>query len=152
MLSLNSTYQVTSVTFGDNSDQIISGGIDNAVKVWDLRKTNSDGSKNPIGPNHKPVHELVGHTDTITGLSISPDGKKYLLKSVDDIYLFSILRVAKLINIDLSYVIGSYVLSNAMDNTLRVWDVRPYVTTDRCVKIITGHKHNFEKVRFCAWL
>ena len=87
MLSLNSTYQVTSVTFGDNSDQIISGGIDNAVKVWDLRKTNSDGSKNPIGPNHKPVHELVGHTDTITGLSISPDGKKYLLKSVDDINL-----------------------------------------------------------------
>ena len=41
---------------------------------------------------------------------------------------------------------GSYVLSNAMDNTLRVWDVRPFVTTDRCVKIITGHKHNFEKV------
>ena len=77
MLSLNSTYQVTSVTFGDNSDQIISGGIDNAVKVWDLRKTNSDGSKNPIGPNHKPVHELTGHTDTITGLSTSPDGKKY---------------------------------------------------------------------------
>ena len=44
------------------------------------------------------------------------------------------------------YIIGSYVLSNAMDNTLRVWDVRPFVTTDRCVKIMTGHKHNFEKV------
>ena len=44
------------------------------------------------------------------------------------------------------YITGSYVLSNAMDNTLRVWDVRPFVTTDRCVKIITGHKHNFEKV------
>lgn len=37
-----------------------------------------------------------------------------------------------------------------MDNTLRVWDVRPFVTTDRCVKIITGHKHNFEKVYSCA--
>ena len=46
------------------------------------------------------------------------------------------------------YIIGSYVLSNAMDNTLRVWDVRPFVTTDRCVKIMTGHKHNFEKVNF----
>ena len=74
VLSLTSTYQVTSVTFGDNSDQIISGGIDNVVKVWDLRKTNSDGSKNTIGPNHKPVHELTGHNDTITGLSLSPDG------------------------------------------------------------------------------
>ena len=94
MLSLNSTYQVTSVTFGDNSDQIISGGIDNAVKVWDLRKTNSDGSKNPIGPNHKPVHELVGHTDTITGLSISPDGKTYWLNSIDVIKLLCSFYIA----------------------------------------------------------
>ena len=61
-------------------------------------------------------------------------------------YAVSILRIAKLISIEIPHVIGSYVLSNAMDNTLRVWDVRPYVTTDRCVKIITGHKHNFEKV------
>lgn len=63
------------MTFDDNSDQIISGGIDNVVKVWDLRKTSSDGTRNPIGPNHKPVHELAGHTDTVTGLAISPDGK-----------------------------------------------------------------------------
>lgn len=120
VLSLNSTYQVTAVTFGDNTDQIISGGIDNVVKVWDLRKPSGETARNFIGPNHKPVHELAGHTDTVTGLAISPD--------------------------------GSYVLSNAMDNTLRVWDVRPFVTTDRCVKIITGHKHNFEKnLLHCSW-
>ena len=77
VLSLNSTYQVTSVAFGDSTDQIISGGIDNVVKVWDLRKTNGDGTKNSIGPNHKPVHELAGHTDTVTGLAISPDGNDY---------------------------------------------------------------------------
>ena len=56
---------------------------------------------------------MTGHTDTVTGLALSPD--------------------------------GSYALSNAMDNTLRIWDVRPFATGDRCVKIITGHKHNFEK-------
>ncbi len=33
-----------------------------------------------------------------------------------------------------------------MDNTLRVWDIRPYAPADRCVKVFSGHQHNFEKV------
>lgn len=41
---------------------------------------------------------------------------------------------------------GSYLLSNGMDNTLRVWDLRPFSPLDRCVKIFVGHQHNFEKV------
>ena len=57
---------------------------------------------------------MKGHTDTVTGMSLSPD--------------------------------GSYVLTNAMDNSLRIWDIRPFVTSERCVKILTGHHHNFEKV------
>lgn len=63
---------------------------------------------------------LQGHTDTITGLQLSP--------------------------------CGSYVLSNAMDNTLRVWDIRPFAPEERCVNTFTGHQHNFEKnLLRCAW-
>lgn len=80
---------------------MISGGIDNDIKVWDLRK-------------NATLYKLKGHADTITGLSLSPD--------------------------------GSYVLSNAMDNTLRIWDVRPFAPFERCVQILSGHQHNFEKV------
>lgn len=94
---------MTAVTFNDTAEQIISGGIDNDIKVWDLRK-------NAI------LYKLKGHTDTVTGLSLSPD--------------------------------GSYILSNSMDNTLRIWDVRPFAPYERCVKILTGHSHNFEKVSF----
>ena len=36
--NLNSTYQVTAVTFGDSAEQLVSAGIDNVVKIWDLRK------------------------------------------------------------------------------------------------------------------
>ena len=67
---------------------------------------------------------------------------------------------------------GAYVLTNAMDNTLRIWvsahictrddrtfgdlirsqDVRPFCTGERCVKVFTGHSHNFEKnLLHCAW-
>jgi len=106
--SLNNMYQVTAVTFNDTTDQIISGGIDNQVKIWDLRDST------------QPLHCMAGHTDTVTGISLSPD--------------------------------GANVLTNAMDNTLRVWDIRPFAPEERCVKIITGHQHNFEKnLLHCKW-
>ena len=47
---------------------------------------------------------------------------------------------------------GSYILSNAMDNSLRIWDIRPFAPYERCVKILSGHQHNFEKnLLRCAW-
>lgn len=77
------TSQVTSVAFADSADKVYSGGIDNEVKVWDLRKEKGD-----------PVLRLTGHLDTVTGMRVSPD--------------------------------GAYLLTNAMDCTLRIWDLRPY--------------------------
>jgi len=63
---------------------------------------------------------MRGHTDTVTGLSLSN--------------------------------CGSFVLSNSMDNSLRIWDVRPYATKDRLVKMFLGHKHNFEQnLLRCSW-
>ncbi|EAA05903.3 AGAP009506-PA [Anopheles gambiae str. PEST] len=105
--TFDNTYQVTAVCFNDTAEQVVSGGIDNEIKVWDIRKK-------------EILYRLRGHTDTVTGLSLSPD--------------------------------GSYVLSNSMDNTLRIWDIRPYVPAERCVKVFTGHQHNFEKnLLRCAW-
>ncbi|KAH7728244.1 Biotin/lipoate A/B protein ligase family protein [Aphelenchoides avenae] len=100
-------YQVTAVTFTDTAEKVISGGIDNVLKIWDLRR------------GDEPL-VLAGHTDTITGIALSPD--------------------------------GSHVLSNSMDCTGRIWDVRPYAPEQRCVKVFTGHQHNFEKnLMKCAW-
>jgi len=42
--------------------------------------------------------------------------------------------------------LGSFVSSDSMDNTLRIWDIRPFTTTNRCVKIFMGHQHNYEKI------
>ncbi|XP_041361654.1 U5 small nuclear ribonucleoprotein 40 kDa protein-like [Gigantopelta aegis] len=105
--TFQSTYQVTAVSFNDTAEQIFSGGIDNDLKVWDLRKNDV-------------LYRMRGHSDTVTGMEISPD--------------------------------GSYLLTNAMDNTLRIWDVRPFAPQERCVKILQGHQHTFEKnLLHCAW-
>lgn len=42
----------------------------------------------------------MGHTDTITSISLSPD--------------------------------GNFLLSNSMDHSIRLWDIRPFVVGNRC--------------------
>ncbi|MFN3383079.1 MAG: hypothetical protein ACK41O_26730 [Runella zeae] len=50
---------------------------------------------------------------------------------------------------------GSYLLTNAMDNTVRIFDVRPFVAggdAARCVKVFYGVQHGLEKnLLRCAW-
>nr|CAB3266437.1 U5 small nuclear ribonucleoprotein 40 kDa protein-like [Phallusia mammillata] len=105
--TLQLNYQVTSVCFDDTGGNVILGGIDNDVKVYDIR-------------TGKMTFQLCGHADTITGISVNHD--------------------------------GSYALSNSMDCTMRVWDIRPYAPQERCIKVFTGHQHNFEKnLLKCSW-
>jgi len=40
---------------------------------------------------------------------------------------------------------GSYLMSNAMDSSVRIWDIRPYASQERCKKMLTGATHNYEK-------
>jgi len=62
---------VTSVAFGDSTDQVFTGGLDNEIRVWDLRKG-------------EVLFALRGHTDTVTGLRLSPDGSYLLSNGMDN--------------------------------------------------------------------
>jgi len=98
---------VTAITFNENADQMVYSGIENVLKVFDLRKNDV-------------LYTMAGHFDTVTGLALSPD--------------------------------GNYVLSNSMDNSLCIWDIRPFAPQERCIKTLTGHQHNFEKnLLRCSW-
>ena len=72
VVNMNAIYQVTAVSFGDNSDQVISAGIDNSLKVWDTRKP------------EKPILEMTGHNDTVTGMALSPCGSFVLTNAMDN--------------------------------------------------------------------
>ncbi|CAK8692859.1 unnamed protein product [Clavelina lepadiformis] len=68
--TLQLNYQVTSIAFDDSSQSVVTGGIDNDLKVWDLR-------------NEKVSMELHGHTDTITGLALNKEGSHILSNAMD---------------------------------------------------------------------
>jgi Prp8 binding protein len=47
---------------------------------------------------------------------------------------------------------GRYLVSNSMDQTLRVWDVRPFCEGSRLMQELKGSSHNFEKnLHRVAW-
>ena len=58
------------MALSDAGNELYSGGIDNDIKVWDLRKK-------------AVAYSLLGHTDTISSLSVSPDSQVLLSNSHD---------------------------------------------------------------------
>ena len=63
--------QILTVAFSEGGDQIYTAGIENAVNVWDLRREEISMS-------------LTGHSDSITGMRVSPDGSHLLTNSMDN--------------------------------------------------------------------
>lgn len=67
---LETSFPVTAVTIAEAGNELFSGGIDNDIKVWDMRKK-------------AVAYILTGHNDTITSLAVSPDSQ-YLLSNSHD--------------------------------------------------------------------
>lgn len=111
---------LTAVAFENKASEaegmIYCGGIDNQVHCWDLRNINTE------------VFRLMGHRDTVRLHPLS-------------FHLPYLIQITSL-RMD---PYGSYLLSNAMDHELRVWDIRPFAPMQRCVKVFVGAQHNFEK-------
>jgi Prp8 binding protein len=73
-LSMFHDYQVTSVAVTEDGMFVYTGGIDNIIRKWDLRK-----GEEP----EEEISSLHGHHDTITGLALSPDENYILSNSMD---------------------------------------------------------------------
>ena len=106
--SCDDKYQVLAVCFDADNTRVFGAGISNDINVWDIR-------------SEKVLMTMEGHTNTVTGIALSPD--------------------------------GNHVLTNAMDSTVRMWDIRPYVEGGvRQTRVFQGHvgkKHNM--MLRCGW-
>mmetsp|Transcript_1341 Transcript_1341/g.2170 ORF Transcript_1341/g.2170 Transcript_1341/m.2170 type:complete len:355 (+) Transcript_1341:82-1146(+) len=78
VMTIPHQYQVTSVCMVADGGSVYSGGIDNVIRRWDLRKVES----------FEPELVLEGHTNSITGLCLSFD-ESYLLSNGMDSGLFA---------------------------------------------------------------
>lgn len=68
--TLEHNFQVTAVAYADETHTVYTGGIDNGITAWDVRK----GER---------VYTMKGHADTITCLSLHPKGTHLLSNSMD---------------------------------------------------------------------
>ncbi|KAI1331673.1 WD40 repeat-like protein [Xylariaceae sp. FL0255] len=67
---IETDFPITAVAVSEAGNEIYSGGIDNDIKVWDIRKK-------------AVVYKMLGHNDTITSLRVSPDSQSLLSYSHD---------------------------------------------------------------------
>eukprot|EP01004_Peranema_trichophorum_P005504 NODE_4361_length_1179_cov_58.117424_g3852_i0.p1 GENE.NODE_4361_length_1179_cov_58.117424_g3852_i0~~NODE_4361_length_1179_cov_58.117424_g3852_i0.p1 ORF type:complete len:357 (-),score=83.39 NODE_4361_length_1179_cov_58.117424_g3852_i0:53-1123(-) len=131
---------------------IVSGSDDNSCKVWDARTLK------------KPAAVLQGNYP-VTSVAINDAADKVFACDVagnvevwdvrKDGILFSLqghLDVITGCSLDPQ---GHYLLTNSMDNTVRCWDIRPYVVggnANRCIKTFVGHSHGVDRnLLKCSW-
>lgn len=62
---IETEFPITAVAVAEAGNEIYTGGIDQDVKVWDIRKK-------------AVAYAMTGHTDTITSLEVSPDSQSLL--------------------------------------------------------------------------
>ncbi|KAF2668695.1 WD40 repeat-like protein [Microthyrium microscopicum] len=67
---IETDFPVTAVALSEAGNELYSGGIDNDIRVWDIRKKSV-------------AYSLIGHHDTITSLRVSPDSQTLLSNSHD---------------------------------------------------------------------
>lgn len=142
-------YQITAVSFSDDSIQMFSGGIEEEIKCWDIRKG-------------KTVYTLKGHTDTVTGMSLSPDGSYLLSNGMDNTVRSWDIRPyvsdSRLVNTYTGHkhdfqqnllrcrwsADGKRISAGSSDRFAYIWDVR----TKRIMYKLPGHAGSVSDIDF----
>nr|WJH19489.1 U5 small nuclear ribonucleoprotein 40 kDa protein (U5-40K) [Euglena gracilis] len=134
------------------NDMVASGADDASCKIWDMRAP------------RRAAAALAG-TYPVTAIRFSDQNDQLFACNTA-----GTVQVWELRKNEVSYELqghldvitgcsvspdGNHLLTNSMDNTMRAWDVRPYVRggdSQRCVRVFAGHAHGVDKnLLKCAW-
>lgn len=127
---------------------IISGADDGSIRIWDFRINKSSQTMWAYYP-----------VTTVSSLQIVDI---FYSGGIDNNIKIWDLRKGKVVQIlyghcDMITSLrispnATYLLSNSMDNTLRIWNLRTYAMKNRSKIIFTGHFHTSEKnLLKCDW-
>ena len=131
------------------SPMVLSGADDGTAKLWD--------------PRMKESAKTYMEQYQLTSVCFSDDASAIFTGGIDGIVRRYDLRMDVQPSLTLeghTDIVtglrvspdGDFMLSNAMDNTLRIWDLRPYAPADRNIKVLIGHTHGHEKQLLqCDW-
>ncbi|KAG8143232.1 putative U5 small nuclear ribonucleoprotein [Naja naja] len=130
---------VMELHYSTDGSMLFSASTDKTVAVWD----SETGER---------VKRLKGHTSFVNSCYPARRGPQLVWDLRQNKLTYTMRGHADSVTgLSLSAE-GSYLLSNAMDNAVRIWDVRPFAPKERCVKILQGNVHNFEKnLLRCSW-
>ncbi|KAI9823361.1 MAG: hypothetical protein M1826_007772 [Phylliscum demangeonii] len=146
---IETDFPITAVALAEAGNELYSAGVDNDIKVWDLRKK-------------AVAYTMAGHTDTVTSLAISPDSQTLLSHAMDssvrtwDIRPFApVDRHVKTYDGAMSgleknlvraswHPTGEKIAAGGGDRTVVIWDVR----TGKLLYKLPGHKGSVNDVRF----
>ncbi|KST64870.1 WD40 domain-containing protein [Mastigocoleus testarum] len=147
--TLNEVDIVFSLQFSSDSQTLISGGEENAIKFWNIA-------------NGKLIETFKGHGDTVTSLSLSPNGKVLASASVDkslklwDLTSLTssklpILEGHKQGVINLSWSPNGKMLASASeDRTVKLWQIarKDWHLKSKLYQTLKGHKDLVKSVSF----
>jgi len=146
---IETEFPITAIALAEAGNELYTGGIDNDIKVWDMRKKTV-------------VYSMTGHTDTVTSLQVSPDTQSLVSNSHDgtvrtwDIRPFAPTdRHTRTYDgapagIERNLIRASWdpkgerIAAGSGDRTVVVWDVR----TGKMLYKLPGHKGTVNDVRF----
>lgn len=146
---IETDFPITATAISEAGNELYSGGIDNDIKVWDLRKK-------------AVAYSMIGHTDTVTSLEVAPDSQSLLSNSMDstartwDIRPFApVDRHIKTYDgatsgLEKRLVRASWdpkgerIAAGSEDRTVVIWEAR----SGKLLYKLPGHKGSVNDVRF----
>ena len=132
---------VASVSFSPDSRYIVSGSLDDTIKLWDVE-------------TKECLKKFTGHSSDVVSVSISPDGGYIISGSYDNTIRLWDIQAEKCIKIfrghddKINSVCfspdGKFVCSGSDDEAIKLWDVQ----SGECLRTFTGHTSGVKSVSF----